>query len=148
MAIQAARNVSTFCFAFAFVVGTMAAAGFTGEEVVWGNAAGATAAVEEVAQQSVTHVHHIVAQSSPRAQVARDALSSFGISVQDGINKVALTANTKVPNMLGTNVHSTLHTMKYYEYVNSQIGAAQSAEEAVEILGYLQYQLSSGACPF
>ena len=61
-----------------------------------------------------TEVHHIVAQSAPKAYLARGILTDVGISVNSLFNLVPLK----------TGLHRRLHTDIYYGYVNAVISAA------------------------
>ena len=63
------------------------------------------------------HDHHIVAQSSPNAEVAREVLKKVGISVDSGLNRVPIRATT----------HQRLHTAEYYLTVNTVIVQAYLA---------------------
>jgi RHS repeat-associated protein len=95
----------------------------------------------------VTNDHHIVAQAAKAAEPARAVLNRFGISVQDAINRVDITANTKVANVLGSNVHSVLHTGVYYQSINDSLAQCGSSADVVAVLDAARASLLAGTYP-
>jgi len=61
-------------------------------------------------------VHHIVAQTARKAQLARDVLKRVGIGVNHKRNLVSIK----------TGLHRRLHTNKYYETINDIMNSAYS----------------------
>jgi hypothetical protein len=85
-----------------------------------------------------------VALKADKAAPARDILKKFEISIHDPVNGAWLPANTKSPNVNGATVHSTLHTTKYYDYVNASLEGAQSRDQAGQILMKIRTELEDG----
>ena len=88
--------------------------------------------------------HHIVAGNAKMAEPARAILSKYKISINSSENGVFLPANKKSFNPLGSNIHSTLHTNKYYESINSMLSACNSKDEVLETLNIIKEMLLSG----
>lgn len=107
----------------------------------------AKALIESGTQRPInTAAHHIVAGGKKMAEPARQVLLRFGIGINDAVNGVFLTKNTKVPNALGTVIHATLPD-KYYDRVNALLGSATTREQVVDTLNYISKQLQSGNLP-
>ncbi|GAB4570514.1 MAG: hypothetical protein Tsb0020_25360 [Haliangiales bacterium] len=88
--------------------------------------------------------HHIVAGKAPAAADARAVLNKFNIGINNAINGVFLPATRASPNVTGTAVHSTLHTRKYYRYVNNALNSAKTRVQAEAILNRIREKLLSG----
>ena len=74
-------------------------------------------------KDSDPRIHHVVAQRDRRCEPARAVLQSFGIDpINDLSNKIV------IPQGL----HKSLHTNKYYDYVNTKILTCEQSEEAVK----------------
>ena len=84
--------------------------------------------------------HHIVAGDAPGAEKAQKILEDFGIDINDASNGVYLPTN----DFSGGANHRTLHTNEYYDKVNTELGFAQSREEAIEILNDIAQRLANG----
>ncbi len=88
--------------------------------------------------------HHIVAVRAPAAARARDKLKQLGIGINEAVNGVFLPATRKSPNPTGAAVHTTLHTNKYYQTVNSMLTRATTRAEAEEALRAIAQTLLAG----
>ena len=71
-------------------------------------------------------------------------LDGFGIDINRAANGVFLPRDTKVPDLSGASVHSTLHTNSYYAEVNRLLGQATNRAEALDALDFIRGELSSG----
>ncbi len=95
--------------------------------------------------------HHIVAGWAPRARQARRVLARFRIDINDAANGVFLPTH-RTPAALRTlstrAYHNTLHTRRYYRSVNDRLAAAQTRDEALEILEDIRNELRAGTFPF
>ncbi|MDR0594727.1 MAG: AHH domain-containing protein [Bifidobacteriaceae bacterium] len=91
--------------------------------------------------------HHIVAGRHPNAQEGRDVLDRFGIDINDAGNGVFLPRFKSSPNPTGAAVHSTLHTNRYFDAVDSLISKAGSRQEALSALGQIRAGLLAGRFP-
>jgi uncharacterized protein RhaS with RHS repeats len=80
------------------------------------------------------HAHHIVASADRRAAPARAILEKFGIDVNSAANGVFMNGGA----------HQAMHTDEYYRGLNSRLSQAGSRDEALEILGDIKRELSSG----
>lgn len=78
--------------------------------------------------------HHIVAGNATGDKRARSILKKFGIGINDAVNGVFLSQSH----------HRKLHINAYYEKVNDLLEAADSKEEAIEILNDIARQLRRG----
>ncbi len=85
--------------------------------------------------------HHIVAVNSKKAARARQILNSFKIDINSADNGVFL-PNTKTSQFNGA-YHRTIHTNKYYDYVNYMLSGANTRDEALEILNDLKNELKN-----
>jgi hypothetical protein len=68
------------------------------------------------------HIHHIVAQTSYKADIARRLLDKAGLNVEIPENKVALKEI----------FHAQVHTTLYYHLVNTSVGLAYDAYQMFE----------------
>lgn len=92
--------------------------------------------------------HHIVACNDPRAAEARRILADAGIDLNEAINGVFLPRNTRVPNPTGANVHSTLHTRRYYEEITERLLSVRGRRLAIEdVLEDIRFELLNGIFP-
>ena len=71
-------------------------------------------------KKEITHVHHIVAQAAWRASPARTFLRIYGISINDDDNLIALPKD----------LHQQIHTVFYYQFINTRILQASRSGEA------------------
>ncbi|MDL2268619.1 MafB family polymorphic toxin [Desulfosarcina sp. OttesenSCG-928-G17] len=101
-----------------------------------------------------TSAHHIVASNAKGASEAREILNKFNISINDASNGVFLPSNkNSLINSLGNVIddnaalHSTLHTNKYYDTVNDLLRQAQTKQEVLDTLDYIQNKLLDGTFP-
>ncbi len=93
--------------------------------------------------------HHIVAYDDPRAAPARAVLSREGIDVNDAANGVHLPANRKSANNTGhpnAQVHSTVHTNRYYDEVNNRLTSAAPGSVHRELC-LIRCELQNGKFP-
>ena len=80
--------------------------------------------------------HHIVAQAAKRAKPAQDVLEKYEINrISDPHNIVV------IPH----GFHKSMHTKKYYDYVNSKIEACTSKEEVYDALDQLSIEIQRAA---
>ena len=81
--------------------------------------------------------HHIVGDTSKRAQAARDILNKHGIGVDDAVNGVFLPNRNNIDNMPGI-LHNGKHPNRYFDRVNNiiieadELGGKQSVLEALD----------------
>ena len=80
--------------------------------------------------------HHIVAQGSRRAIPARAVLNKYRVNVVTDPNNLVI-----IPQKF----HKSMHTKKYYEYVNQQILACNSKEEVYATLNRLRSEILSAS---
>jgi len=91
--------------------------------------------------------HHVVAGSARFADPARAVLQKFGIDINAADNGVFLPKNIGVPNPDGSLVHSSLHTIQYYDRVNTLLAQATTRQEALDALTYIRNRLLAGKLP-
>lgn len=81
--------------------------------------------------------HHIVGDTSKKAQPAREILSKHGIDVDDAVNGVFLPNRNNISDMPGI-LHNGKHPNRYFESVNDRIinadrvGGKQSVLDELE----------------
>ena len=91
--------------------------------------------------------HHIVAGNHPGAAKARAALEKFNIDINGVANGVFLrnTEATRAGATQGVR-HETLNNRtSYYLYVEEQLNAATSREEAIQKLQEIRHNLQTQA---
>ncbi len=71
--------------------------------------------------KSPENVHHIVAQNSPYAEPAREALKSVGLTTENTENLVSIK----------TSLHTRLHTRVYYAIINASVTSAAAGDGTV-----------------
>jgi hypothetical protein len=79
------------------------------------------------------HWHHIVAKAAWRADPARRMLERFGMTVNDPDNLIPLRGK----------FHSRLHTIAYYDYVNSVMSTAKSEASVRFKLNQLRIEITN-----
>ena len=94
---------------------------------------------------SNTAAHHIVAGDDPRAAVARGILAREGIDINQDVNGVFLPKNSNYANP-PAQTHSTIHTNRYYQEVNSRLLNAAPGQVGQE-LGNIKAELLNGTFP-
>lgn len=85
--------------------------------------------------------HHIVAGNSPKAAEARAILQKYGIDINDASNGTFLPT---VKNVAEGAYHPSLHTNVYYDKVNKLLSEATCKEDVLDILEFIDDELSSG----
>ena len=77
-------------------------------------------------------VHHIVAKAAAGAEEARKVLEKYHINVVVDPNNLVV-----IPH----GYHKSMHTKRYYQYVNQQIKACNSKEEVYATLNRLRLEI-------
>ncbi len=72
------------------------------------------------------------------------ALARVGMHLDDAANGVFLPAARRSPNPGGALVHATVHTRKYFDYINSMLGHVTTQVEVRSILEGIRKQLLKG----
>jgi hypothetical protein len=93
-----------------------------------------------------TAAHHIVAKNAGGATRSQAILQQAGINVDDAVNGVYLPATQNVPNPTGANVHSTLHTLRYYQEVESRL-VNRGNQSVQSVLQQIRQELLNGTFP-
>ena len=88
--------------------------------------------------------HHIVAQSAALAAPARAVLKKFSISVDSIDNGVYLPRFLSSPNPTKASVHSTIHTIDYYTFVNTALTRSRTRGDALAALDTIRQLLLAG----